>query len=340
MSHFTDPSTPEGKRYQTTLRKREKEKREKEARQYLRTGSTRTSQTDEPSASVQQRDLALYLSQTQGGEYEHHLANMRGGDVDIADVAKRLGGKVVGPNAILCPNYEVRYYGPGRVHVYGGSGSDARAYAEVSEKLDDILPPRKSNEERTALALPLWHASTSILGSRAERYLRGRGITIPLPDFSLRYHDTLKHQNGGIFDGMVGLVVDVNNKPIAVHRTFRTDREPRKTSLGPIGGGAVRLSNDLDGLMIGEGIETCLSAMELLQQPAWSALNAGNMARLILPDAVRRVTILIDQDETGTGERDAATASARWQREGRHVQFARPGTFKDFNDLLVYRSRK
>ena len=142
---------------------------------------------------------------------------------------------------------------------------------------------------------------------------------------------------------MVALVTrGTDGKPVAIHRTFlKPDgsgkaavKEP-KLMLGPCGGGAVRLADADDFVMIGEGIETCLAAMQATGLPAWSALSAPGLKSLNLPDAIRRVTILADADDDGSGEAAAIDAGRRWKKEGRAVRIARPPVGKDFNDLLI-----
>ena len=85
--------------------------------------------------------------------------------------------------------------------------------------------------------------------------------------------------------------------------------------------------------MVGEGIETCLSAMQATRRPTWAALSTSGLRTLILPEAVRDVTILADGDEPG--EDAARDAAARWILEGRNVRIARPPAGLDFNDLLL-----
>jgi hypothetical protein len=86
--------------------------------------------------------------------------------------------------------------------------------------------------------------------------------------------------------------------------------------------------------MVGEGIETCLAAMQASAQPAWAALSTSGMTALRLPPDVRTVIILADHDCSGAGERAAYAAAARGLAEGRRVRIAmppEPGT--DFNDV-------
>jgi putative DNA primase/helicase len=103
--------------------------------------------------------------------------------------------------------------------------------------------------------------------------------------------------------------------------------------LGPCRGGAVRLGESTETLMVGEGVETCLSAMQATGIPAWAALSASGLVNLCLPLAVRDVIILADGDDAG--ERSALKAAFKWKQEGRGVRIARPPQGMDFNDMLI-----
>ena len=160
-----------------------------------------------------------------------------------------------------------------------------------------------------------------------------------LPD--LRFATSCNHPEHGSHPAMIGLVLDTQGTPLAIHRTYlradgtgKADVEPAKASLGPIWGGAVRLAPIAPELVIGEGIETSASAGLLIGLPAWAALSAGNLAKgLLLPPEVRAVVIATDPDPPG--ETAAQQAAARWTAEGRAVRIARPDREgADFNDLL------
>ena len=71
---------------------------------------------------------------------------------------------------------------------------------------------------------------------------------------------------------------------IAIHRTFlsrdgkgKAPIEPQKMMLGPCRGGAVRLAAATGRLMVGEGVETCLAAMQAAGQPTWAALSTSGL---------------------------------------------------------------
>jgi phage/plasmid primase-like uncharacterized protein len=131
---------------------------------------------------------------------------------------------------------------------------------------------------------------------------------------------------------------------VGVHRTrlcLDASGEWRRRdrgSLGPVGGGAVRLAPAAETLLIGEGIETCLSAMQATSQPAWAALSTSGIRALVLTRKVRHVVILADNDSNGAGQRAADAARQRLGREGRGVSvWMPPHVDTDANDLLLFR---
>ena len=107
--------------------------------------------------------------------------------------------------------------------------------------------------------------------------------------------------------------------------------------LGPCRGGAVRLAPAGNVLMVGEGIETCLAAMQATGHPAWAALSTSGLSTLDLPHDVRDVIVFADGDDAG--EAAARGAALRWKREGRRVRIAHPPQGMDFNDMLLGSAR-
>jgi putative DNA primase/helicase len=197
---------------------------------------------------------------------------------------------------------------------------------------------------RISLARRIWEGAQDARESPVVTYFARRHITIPVPP-SLRWAPALRRLDGDSGPAMVARVENVDGGLIGVHRTW-LDRDAagywfrrNRMMLGPIGGGAVRLARMSETLLIGEGIETCLAAMQATRQPAWAALSTSGMASLALPPTVRTVIILADHDASGAGERAARTAAQRWLAEGRRVQIAmppEPGT--DFDDVLLGRA--
>ena len=88
--------------------------------------------------------------------------------------------------------------------------------------------------------------------------------------------------------------------------------------------------------MVGEGIETCLAAMQATGHPAWAALSTSGLRTLDFPKDVRDVIVLADGD--AAGEAAARDCAWGWKREGRRARIARPPQGMDFNDMLAART--
>jgi putative DNA primase/helicase len=198
--------------------------------------------------------------------------------------------------------------------------------------------PENRRCDNSAWALAIWRAARPIAGTLAEQYLRGRGITIPLPP-SLRYHRSLRHKATGLqLPALVAGISGPDRYIAAVQRTFlRADgggkaqvSEPKMT-LGSMGRGAVRLAAAGDVLGIAEGIETALSAMQIFGLPVWASLGAERLGKLELPPQVRRVVVFGDIGS----EANAYRARDTYRREGREAGVRFPTIGKDFNDQLT-----
>jgi phage/plasmid primase-like uncharacterized protein len=217
-----------------------------------------------------------------------------------------------------------------------------KSWGRVARKRKDRAPdePNADARKRSEAALAIWQTSQPAEGTPVAAYLRSRGLVLPASS-DLRCHPGLRHPSGAFWPAMVALVTHGETGiAIAIHRTFlardgsgKAPVNPQKMMLGPCSGGAVRLAQPNALLMIGEGIETCLSAMQATGHPAWAALSTSGLRALDLPATVRDVIVLADGDEPGDAA--ARDCALRWKREGRRVRIARPPTGMDFNDLLV-----
>jgi hypothetical protein len=156
-----------------------------------------------------------------------------------------------------------------------------------------------------------------------EAYLASRRLHLQPPP-TLRFAE-LAHHSGHMWPTMVGLVTrGIDDVPLGIHRTFlardgrgKAPVSPDKMMLGPCRGGAVRLAPASAVLMIGEGIETVLSAMQATGLPGWAALSTSELRVLELPATVQDVIILADGDDAG--ETAAQSCARRWKHEGRRV---------------------
>jgi hypothetical protein len=283
-------------------------------------------------------------------------------------IAKALGGRKVGTGWIACcpahddrnPSLSLSTGKDGKVLLRCHAGCNQaqvidvlrarglwsqRGWSSGGSRASRADCPKNASSDsgkadRTKFALRIWRAAVPAANTLVESYLQSRDLRLPF--FStLRFHDGLKHASGGIWPAMVALVSrGPADAPLGIHRTFlardgsgKAPVDPQKMMLGPCRGGAVRLAAPTDLLMVGEGIETCLAAMQATRNPAWAALSASGLRALDLPESVRELIVLADGDDPG--EAAARDCALRWKREGRRVRIARPPRGQDFNDLLL-----
>ena len=221
------------------------------------------------------------------------------------------------------------------------------------DRMDRPQPPspseiarRRAEDEACAVkrerqALAVWREALPVHGTLAETYLRGRGITCPLPE-TLRFHPACWHASAKRLPALVARVDRLER--LAVHRTYlradgtgKAEVEPNKAMLGAALGGAVLAAPGPGPLVVAEGIETALSLPSgLLRGPAtvWAALSAAGMAGLRLPDGIpHRLTIAPDGDTAG---REAAHRLAeRATALGWAVSLLPAPDGRDWNDILM-----
>lgn len=280
--------------------------------------------------------------------------------MSAAFIAKRLRGRKSGRGwSAHCPAHDDKHPSlsinekNGKVLVFCHAGCSQSDVIDALKRLglweyqwDDFQHQRKTlheltPEEKKKLALKIWKESVPATNTLVETYLASRGFTIPIPP-SLRFHSKLKHlPSGKTYPCMVALITHgIEETPMAIQRTYlardgkgKAPIEPNRMMLGCSRGGAIRLEEPDDFLMVGEGIETSLSATAATGKPSWAGASASGLATLELPKSVKEVTILADGDKRG--EEVAQKCARRWTQEERKVNIARPPQGKDFNDLLL-----
>jgi hypothetical protein len=185
----------------------------------------------------------------------------------------------------------------------------------------------------------VWLDSLPIAGSPASNYLAGRGIVVSADNLACHsacWHGPTAHR----YPAMVARIEGGDG--FAIHRTYLTedgrkaDVTPAKMMLGGAKGGAVRLRENTGPLLIGEGIESTLSASALIPEAtgsAWASLSTSGMMAVNLPESTRSLIVAVDGEDAG---RSAGRCLARratglgWQ-----VSIADPGDGADFNDLAT-----
>jgi hypothetical protein len=208
-----------------------------------------------------------------------------------------------------------------------GPGREERP-ARRAPPRQDARPEPGRYETLAPHGLRLWERTRPIVpGTVAAAYLEHRGCALPpYPDEThLRWHGALKHPSGHVGPGLVGLVTTVLDcEPISLHRTWlkpdgagKADlngHKPRKLLWNHRSDGVVRLWPDEDvtlGLVIGEGIETCLAAARAGYAPAWATMSAHNLAAFPVLPGLEGLTVLVDHDKPDKRGRRAGIDAAR-----------------------------
>jgi hypothetical protein len=202
-------------------------------------------------------------------------------------IARALGGRRIGGSwTARCPAHDdrtpslsIRDAGDGKVLVRCHAGcdqerviaalrarglwvdGDRRAIRREARSRSFESKRGQDDARRSEAALTTWQSAKPAQGTLVEVYIASRGIRLGAAD-ALRFHADLKHPSGGFWPAMVALVTEgVDATPLAIHRAFlapdgggKAPVEPQKMMLGPCRGGAVRLADPHDLLMIGEGI--------------------------------------------------------------------------------------
>jgi putative DNA primase/helicase len=201
------------------------------------------------------------------------------------------------------------------------------------------------NAQNTKWALKVWNDATAISGTLGERYLHGRGLRdLPAGDDVLRFHSCCLYGKARA-PCLISLYRDIaTDEPRAISRTAldAAGGKVGRMSLGPIGGAAVKLDDYTDvelGLVVGEGLETCLAARQLGFRPVWSLGSPNAIRNFEVLGGVEALTVLVDNDPPKNGRQagpDAALeCSERWRAAGVEVTRIVPrATGADMADLI------
>lgn len=215
---------------------------------------------------------------------------------DVIDLERKLGG------------------GTPREAAERLGGPDRDGGAPVRARAAPAPPPMADARDeawKADLARGLWRRGAPAAGSPVETYLRARGIGGPVLAAALErlrfhaeaYHSGPPHQAVRL-PAMVALVKAPAGATGGVHVTYlapdgraKTHREPAKRMWGPQGrdgrpGGVWLTDRAAPGpLVVAEGIESALSAAQLLDAPCRvaAALSLGRLQGGILKDAWGRI---------------------------------------------------
>ena len=204
-------------------------------------------------------------------------------------------------------------------------------FADVAEEARRFLslphpePQPSSRPSRTPApsgsseaARRLWRMTQPLIGSIAEAYLRGRGMTDLRQTANLRFHPNCywRPEDDGptqAWPAMIAAVTDFDGRITGAHRTWlapdgsgKAPVDPPRKAMGDLLEHAVRFGDAKDAMAAGEGIETILSLRQALPtMPMVSALSAGHLAAILFPPQLRTLYIVRDNDPAGDSARDS-----------------------------------
>lgn len=204
----------------------------------------------------------------------------------------------------------------------------------VEEKKDDAEKRRKMLNE-------MWQGGRNISSDdKAQSYLYARtGLRVFPP--VLRFHPTLYHaETKSNHPAMIAKVTDLDNRPVAIHRTWMENVTPKKKiTAGPLpSGSAIRLMPYEEALGIAEGIETAISAFAIFGIPTWAAISANMMEKWEPPKIIKKVYIFGDNDHNFVGQLAAYRLGYRLRQnqDFETVKVVIPNiTGADWNDVLT-----
>lgn len=183
--------------------------------------------------------------------------------------------------------------------------------------------------------LRLWEASPE----RPGEYLNGRGLTMVPRCLRVANAAQMKASAGRLLPAMLA-PVSRGDQTIGVHATFLTldrrrnaikDGKSFRRSYGRVAGGLIMLRRfqPQQPAVLGEGIETTLTVMQVLDLPGAATVYAGNVPQAL--PACAEVILAADADPAGmTGARKIADALAR---NGHKVRVVAPDS-GDWNDTI------
>lgn len=216
---------------------------------------------------------------------------------------------------------------------------------EIAQNSED----KEVLEQRKLLAKQIWAAGKSFNNSLAEVYLRNRmgqyqDVLPPRLGEVLRFHPSLRFGTE-VHPALIGAITNIHTDALQgvqltalnamgsrIQRNGKTLRRIR----GIKKGGAIKLTPDDEvcrAILVGEGIETVLSAMALTGFQGWALIDAGSLKGFPVLSGIETLSIAVDADEAG---RNAANMLAKaWSESNREVFMIEPELRGfDLNDLI------
>lgn len=218
---------------------------------------------------------------------------------------------------------------------------------EIEKRLKG--PSQKDINKRRRRLQQTWDATKPVAVTDPVWSYLTRRIPKLRPEWiscNVKFADNLYHFDEGSQQAtkrpaMVARVASRDGNPVNLHRTylrkdgFKADVSPDQqkklmTGVGVLGGATIRLNKstgDHQTLCITEGIETGYAIVAACQNKfdVESAINAGNLPKVIVPKTYKRVVLYLDRDEVNPktgwrpGEHFGGQLATRLRSEGFEV---------------------
>lgn len=314
-------------------------------------------------------ELAHRLARDAEAVCQHYLSNGQKtgnywlvGDVDNTpgrSLYVRLTGPVSGPGAAgKWTDTATGKHGDlldiiahaGRLTAFRDIAAEARRFLCLPrpERSVGTMHRQRSRGGSKEAARRLYAMTVPTHGTKAEDYLRHRGIADFVDCSALRFHPHCYYRDATSgattqLPALIAAVTDASGALTGVHRTWLNPdgsgkalvKTPRR-AMGQLLGSGVRFGVKPDQpitvMAAGEGLETMLSLrMVLPSMPMIAGLSAGHLGALILPQGLQRLYMAGDADAAGRS--GTGRLSQRARAQGIEVLSLRP-RLGDFNDDL------
>jgi putative DNA primase/helicase len=197
--------------------------------------------------------------------------------------------------------------------------------------------------DNSASAQRIWRNAThpDPRGTLAERYLREqRGLELPddVAGRVVRFHAACPWGDERRPCMVTAFRSIVDDTLVAIQRTLLSPDAKKldRKMLGPCSGAAIKITADEDieqGLHIGEGFETCLTAHALGLRPVWALGSVTAIGDFPVLGGIDALAILAETDKKGSNAKAAIECAARWTAAHREAFLVTPAG-GDMNDLV------
>lgn len=215
---------------------------------------------------------------------------------------------------------------------FKGVADEARRFLNLPHPEPEQPATRRTGKPVPAgsceAARRLFAMAHPVHGTLAESYFRNRGIKALHGTGSLRFHPRCYYRPDEqsateTWPALIASVTNLDGHQTGAHRTWldpqgfseatlgKAQIETPRRAMGDLLGHAVRFGIAGEVMAAGEGIETMLSLRCVLPSMAIAAaLSAAHLTAILLPDTLRRLYIVRDDDPAGDAARDSLVERA------------------------------